>query len=432
MDNKFNPKSENELKKALKKLKPSKHSVGKTSATLQITNAKVSVGTSINDAYPALPPDGWGYVDKSGSPVIINPTVDDINQGQISDCYFLVCLMTIVDSYPSYINYLLRPEVDANNVVIPGKWMVFFTNGTIITRVHIDCEIDNIQNRTGTDGDYWVAMIEKAYAFYRYQADTFSSLNEGSMYNVFMDFGLGSNNYIFWLGQNQSILSIMNMLKQGLLVTFGTVTSPISPLVGSHAYGALKYSDQPDKDLTIPTKILIRNPWGNQGGVLITEFNQQIISSFSFMSTGQIPSNYIVIPPKPTIQLTVDKTSIYLGETIILNWQGTNYTNIMLDGVPSAPLNGPIAVSPTTNPNTFTITASGLGGTATSSIRVNVYEPGDLNKDGIVNFNDMLVVTGNWNQTGPNPGDANKDGIVNSNDMLVVTGHWNQTVPSGT
>ena len=61
---------------------------------------------------------------------------------------------------------------------------------------------------------------------------------------------------------------------------------------------------------------------------------------------------------------------------------------------------------------------------------------GDANLDGIVNFNDMLVVTGNWNLSGLSNGistidmahgDLNGDGVVNFNDMLVVTGNWNNS-----
>lgn len=56
--------------------------------------------------------------------------------------------------------------------------------------------------------------------------------------------------------------------------------------------------------------------------------------------------------------------------------------------------------------------------------------PGDANSDGVVDFDDMTVVTGNWNHPG-GVGDLNHDGIVNFNDMLMVTGNWGRTIYNG-
>ena len=52
--------------------------------------------------------------------------------------------------------------------------------------------------------------------------------------------------------------------------------------------------------------------------------------------------------------------------------------------------------------------------------------PGDLNFDGIVNRQDLAVVSSDWLATGTGtndrPGDANHDGIVNGQDSRVVSG----------
>lgn len=53
--------------------------------------------------------------------------------------------------------------------------------------------------------------------------------------------------------------------------------------------------------------------------------------------------------------------------------------------------------------------------------------PGDVNHDGHVNVNDLLMVINQW---GPCPvpnlcaGDANGDGVINVNDLLVVINNW--------
>jgi len=49
---------------------------------------------------------------------------------------------------------------------------------------------------------------------------------------------------------------------------------------------------------------------------------------------------------------------------------------------------------------------------------------GDINGDGIVNVDDLLLVLGAW---GPNPGhpaDINGDGVVNVEDLLIVLANW--------
>lgn len=48
--------------------------------------------------------------------------------------------------------------------------------------------------------------------------------------------------------------------------------------------------------------------------------------------------------------------------------------------------------------------------------------PGDVNKDGIVNIQDLTLVAANFGQTGPNSADVNRDGIVNIADLVLVAG----------
>jgi hypothetical protein len=57
---------------------------------------------------------------------------------------------------------------------------------------------------------------------------------------------------------------------------------------------------------------------------------------------------------------------------------------------------------------------------------------GDVNFDGIVNSQDLAVISSNWLQTGADvSGDANHDGIVNSQDLAVVSSNWLATAAGG-
>jgi hypothetical protein len=65
-----------------------------------------------------------------------------------------------------------------------------------------------------------------------------------------------------------------------------------------------------------------------------------------------------------------------------------------------------------------------------SSGTVSVTLTGDVNGDGIVNSQDLAVISSNWLVTGTGKsGDANNDGIVNSQDLALVSANWLNAVP---
>ena len=57
---------------------------------------------------------------------------------------------------------------------------------------------------------------------------------------------------------------------------------------------------------------------------------------------------------------------------------------------------------------------------------------GDVNGDGIVNSQDLALVSSNWLHTGADVvGDINHDGIVNSQDLALVSSNWLATSGGG-
>ena len=54
--------------------------------------------------------------------------------------------------------------------------------------------------------------------------------------------------------------------------------------------------------------------------------------------------------------------------------------------------------------------------------------PEDVNKDGIVNIQDLTLVAANFGQTGPNAADVNGDGIVDIRDLVKVASAMVATV----
>ena len=53
---------------------------------------------------------------------------------------------------------------------------------------------------------------------------------------------------------------------------------------------------------------------------------------------------------------------------------------------------------------------------------------GDLNADGVVNVQDLVLVASQFGRTGQNTADINEDGVVNIQDLVLVAGAFNVTV----
>ena len=76
------------------------------------------------------------------------------------------------------------------------------------------------------------------------------------------------------------------------------------------------------------------------------------------------------------------------------------------------------------------------GGQVTEPISDPIVEPiklaEDLNNDGMVNIQDLVLVAANFGKTGPNTADVNKDGIVDIRDLLKVAGTFGNSIADPT
>ena len=77
---------------------------------------------------------------------------------------------------------------------------------------------------------------------------------------------------------------------------------------------------------------------------------------------------------------------------------------------------------------TSTATVEPLGATSEFSQCVTVIigaTPGDVNGDGVVNFNDVLALLAAWGPCeGDCPEDLDGDGVVGFADLLIILAHW--------
>ncbi len=190
------------------------------------------------------------------------PSFDDIEQGQLGDCYLLSSLASVAKTNPRIIRQRIADLGD-------GTYAVQFTGGSSDTYVRVDGDLPTTSwgglayAQLGRQDSLWVAIVEKAYAFYRYGKADYGSLEGGFMSDVYNDLGLKSDS-IFHADSGSDLLARLRQnLRDGKAVTFGTIDDVgTAPLIGGHAYVV-------DKVLTdtrgIPCSLRLWNPWAIDG-----------------------------------------------------------------------------------------------------------------------------------------------------------------------
>lgn len=86
----------------------------------------------------------------------------------------------------------------------------------------------------------------------------------------------------------------------------------------------------------------------------------------------EVPPAQPAPTPRPTVTLRASETFIQKGESVTLSWTATDATEVSLSpGIGRVAAQGSTRVTPEVS-TTYTISASGPGGTATDSVRITV------------------------------------------------------------
>jgi hypothetical protein len=217
------------------------------------------VGASLAD--PTLASYASGYANFATRPLFskYGPRPDDIYQGSLGDCYLLASLGSVAKAKPQVIRDRI---VDLGD----GTYAVQFTSGgSTTTYVRVDADLPVASwglayAGFGRQGSIWAAIVEKAYAFYRYNLGSYESLEGGFMGDVYGHMGL-SNSSLFSATSGTTLLEQLESdLLAGRAVTFGTRPAVGGvPITGSHAYMV----DAVIRDASGQvTHLRLRNPWG--------------------------------------------------------------------------------------------------------------------------------------------------------------------------
>lgn len=185
------------------------------------------------------------------------PQFTDIEQGSLGDCYYLASLASLADADPDVILEMIAPLGD-------GTYAVRFYRGGDEVYLRIDAELP--VRRSGLpayadlspQGETWVALAEKAYAFFRYGENSYSSIEGGWMEDVYLEVTGGPAVSRSTGGSASSLASyVRQMLADGHAMTLGSKFRDIHPIVGGHAYMLVS--------IDASNYVTVYNPWAVDG-----------------------------------------------------------------------------------------------------------------------------------------------------------------------
>lgn len=234
---------------------------------------------------PAITSYATGYANFADRPVFVNgPAYNDIAQGYLGDCYMLATLASLADTDGQVIEQMIAPLGD-------GTFAVRFYDGSTPVYLRVD---GDLPVRFGgslayadfsPDGDMWVALTEKAYAYFRYGQNSYASLHGGWMSDVNGHVTGRSSIFRSTTSLGEELYSFMDtQLAGGHAVTLGSRYTASGPVVASHAYVVMEVHEDAGQQY-----VTVYNPWGvdgrswdgNYSDGLLTLTADQIILHFS-------------------------------------------------------------------------------------------------------------------------------------------------------
>jgi hypothetical protein len=211
------------------------------------------------------------------------PIMDDVNQAEdVHDCYFLAALGAIAKTNPDFIRQNVVDFGDGTyGVRFKGLW------GNEFVRVDGDLPSANGENLRYAGKPHnaiWVAIMEKAWAFYRRNEGTYASIAWGASSEVFS--ALGISNEVIYPGSSRTAL--MNRLDSELSAgravvahTNPTIKDGVDELHQRHVY-TLDHLVR-DGNGTV-THVVVRNPYGSMKTVTA----RQAFENFRDYTSGRV------------------------------------------------------------------------------------------------------------------------------------------------
>jgi hypothetical protein len=235
----------------------------------------------------------------SGNPLFASdgPKLTDIRQGAIGDCWLLAGLSAVARD---------NPQALEQNVVD-------FDDGTYGVRLgnnfyRVDNDLPVVNSRAsqpmyaglGAENSMWVAVVEKAFAHYRWGSSSYASLQGGwgvEVNRAFRSTSSGDRSLGSFGSATAMAAEIASLAAAGQAVTIGFLGSAAvggAPLVMNHMYTVASVTRNAAGAVA---SITLRNPWGVDGANnkdgnakdgLVTVTPAQIFAQYGRVNWGRV------------------------------------------------------------------------------------------------------------------------------------------------
>lgn len=220
---------------------------------------------------PAIP-DNATYAQAAGSLFINGPGYSDVRQGSLGDCYFLSALGETAVRSPADITGMFIDNGD-------GTFAVRFYNSGQPEYVTVDGQLpvdgdgnliysDYLYPASSSTNELWVPLAEKAYAQLNAEGwtgqdgtNSFLGIEGGWPWDVTLQITGETTTPPLWhslasaTNVPAAVNDVVNAYNAGKFITLATGSTPITGIVGGHAYALVSYNPT--------TRIFtIFNPWG--------------------------------------------------------------------------------------------------------------------------------------------------------------------------
>jgi hypothetical protein len=211
---------------------------------------------------PAVPSGGPTYASFAGKPLFgpSGPHPNDVRQGGLGDCYWTAALGAVAKTMPLVIRQTVADLGD-------GTFGVhFYGNGQSVF-LRLDADLPAYGSIPAYAGlghadSMWVAILEKAWAFFRKDQGTYGSIIGGWPEQTYRALGLSTqvNASTTFNTPQRMVQAIGKLLNRGDAVSFVTKAGSTT-LEQLHVYMVSRVWT----DSSGTTWLTLRNPWGTDG-----------------------------------------------------------------------------------------------------------------------------------------------------------------------
>lgn len=216
----------------------------------------------------ADPIDGKYYKNFSNYPLFAatGPHPDDVDQGDDGDCWILATLSSMANDQPTVITHMISDFGDGTYGIKLGN-----------SFYRVDADLPTLSATSavltkaslGRQGALWAALIEKAYAWHRTNANTYQSLNFGNPLDALRDFHTMNSGqlplqyYASPTALGLEVFQRWNRYESLTLCTSDNIAAS-SGLVSRHVYSIISVFRN---DSGTVDSVLLRNPWAVDGTI---------------------------------------------------------------------------------------------------------------------------------------------------------------------